>query len=284
TTDYGGVPYSSDVASFQSDSAKLDVPLKVYEVTTDTSFLRVDRMHIFFDFSGAGAVVGELFIMSNTGDKTLSLDAGLQFELPPGAKNLSIQNATAGRDYRETPTGFSLTTPILPGGGSQQILVSFSLPYDGQLAFSQKVPFPVATANVLVPGLGVKVSSDQLQPTGVRDVQGTQFQNYTATNLAAGSTLTFNLAGGAGGSSPAVIVDRRNLIVGGAGLTLAVAGLGWWLFSRRAPSAALPADRDGLIKAIADLDNKFEAGEISEKEYERQRAKLKAKLIEQWND
>jgi uncharacterized membrane protein len=42
----------------------------------------------------------------------------------------------------------------------------------------------------------------------------------------------------------------------------------------------IPSDREDLLRAIADLDDSFEAGKIPEGEYRRRRQTLKARIMD----
>ncbi len=48
----------------------------------------------------------------------------------------------------------------------------------------------------------------------------------------------------------------------------------------RAVAAQAPNERMELLQDIADLDDDFEAGKITQEEYKKERAELKAKLLE----
>ena len=49
-TNYKDTNYGSDVAVAQPDKSVLDLPVAIYETTTDTSMLKADRLHIFLEF------------------------------------------------------------------------------------------------------------------------------------------------------------------------------------------------------------------------------------------
>ncbi len=75
--------------------------------------------------------------------------------------------------------------------------------------------------------------------------------------------------------------DARSAIVGGIALALAVALVVYWQMTRRQTSVGAVSNRDEceqLLDQIAALDDRFEAGGISESEYQSRREKLKGKL------
>lgn len=282
---HAGVIYGSDVVVFETGAAALEAPLTIYETTSSPAAVRVERMHLFFDFSGDLATVGELYIFSNDGDRTFWKPSGtLEFSLPAGAQSLNVQGAQAGVDYFQTGQGLVATSPVRPGSGTAQILYSFSLPYGRQMDFEHSVYYPVSVANVLVPEVGVRVRGPALQDQGVQHIQGAPYHSYLAANLSPGDTLSFRLSGRpatAAAAAGGLATDPTSLAIGAGVLGLTIAGVGyWWLLRSRGRSPALPADRESLLQAIADLDDAFEAGEMDERAYRRKRARLKAQLAE----
>ncbi len=296
TTNYGGVTYSSDVAAFDAGQEALELPLRVYEITSDTANLRVDRFHMFLEFDGNDRVtVGQLYLLSNLGDRTIaSSEGGKTFELalPPGAENVVVRNEVEGQDYFRTDEGLADTLPIAPGGGAAQLLVSYSLPYGDKLDFSQKMLYPVEATNLLVADVAVQVSGEQLEFQGRQEFQGTAFQNFTRNNLAAGESLTFQVSGRPGsaaaptGGASLTLGDSTSLAVGLGAVALVLLGVGaftWLRFARRSPDEIDEAvSKEDLLQAIAELDDEYEAGRLDEREYERERHELKAQLMKVW--
>jgi len=302
---YGDIVYTSDVGQFTPGQTSYELPFQVYESTTDSSVLTVERMHLIFDFKQDQAQIGELFIINNNSDKTFigdSLD-GPTFSaaLPASFTDLTFQDDVIGGRYRQTADGFADTLAIRPGVGSQQILASFSLPYTDALSFSQKISYPTSAVSVLLPDTGVKLSGDGLLDEGVRDVQGASYHTFSVDTMTAGTNLAFSLTGkpslsaaitsgdptsaSTSTSTTASTFDVRAALIGGLVLALAVAASAYWWIQRgghasKPARAATAAGRtyDELLDELAELDEGFEAGEFSEAEYRAEREKLKAEL------
>ncbi|MEJ2448279.1 MAG: hypothetical protein P8Y37_10145, partial [Anaerolineales bacterium] len=68
---YGGAIYRSEVVQVDQETS-LNLQLQIFETTTDTSGLLIDRLHVLVEFPQPGmAQVTEIFILSNLGDTTI---------------------------------------------------------------------------------------------------------------------------------------------------------------------------------------------------------------------
>jgi len=299
---YGEVLYTSDVALVVPGQTEYQLPIQIFESTTDPNVIVVERMHVILDFQPGEAQIGELFIIGNTSDKTFvsaTLDgATFSATLPAGFTNLTFQDDIIGGRYQQTTDGFADTLPIRPGAGAQQILLSFNLPYTDALNFSQTLSYSTEAVSVLLPDNGVALNGPGLLDEGLRDVQGANYRTFGASDLPANSDFSFFLKGkpalaveAASGDTPATTAatfDLRAALIGGLSLALAVAVIAyWWIQRGSAQSAQLRFPRaeaiptqtyKELIDELAELDEGFEAGEFSEAEYRAEREKLKAEL------
>ena len=289
-TEYEGVTFNSDAyhAADEPSAAAIDLPIQVYASTADTSALKIDRMHIFFDFTTDGTIqVAELFVLNNTGNKiiTSATEGGsvLQFDLPAGAANLQFRDSSLGERYLATEKGFADTQSIPPGSGSQ-ILFAYDLPFEKKMALQIPIPWEADSVVIMVPKGMMDLTGSQVQPMGSSAVQGDNYDFYAAAALEAGSILDLNLAakstlGGQGGLS-------TNLLIGIGTLAVAVAGvLVWYLSDKKRRKAAPESEsitagdtQETIMDAIIALDDRFKAGEIPEDAYLKRRGELKDQL------
>lgn len=291
-TRYQDITYGTDLFTFETPQVDLGPAINIYEGTTDTTALRIERMHIFFDFpaQGDGVTVGELFLLSNQGDRTIVPQDGrtAQFTLPESARDLTVQNRQEGVDYVRTADGLALTTPIQPGTGVVQVLLSFKLPFQQQLDFAQRVNYPASVLNVLTTGDGVTVSGGGLQDQGLQTAQGLTFRGYSLNGVKAGEVVTFELTREA--TLPFVGTDGTTqwilAAVVGLGVFALTVGVGLWWLRRSTGRREAPDDdeedvdeEESLLQEMADLDDAFEAGEIAEDAYQKERARLKEELL-----
>jgi len=292
TLDYQGLTFSSDVYHSQDGAPEpvVDLSITFYETTSDLTDLKASRMHMFFDFTRSGVVqVVELFILNNTGNRAIvapSAGAGVvEYNLPEGAVNLQFQDSVLGERYLQTASGFSDTSSILPGEGSQ-ILFAYDLPYERKLELSIPMPFPVDAAVIMVPQGTVEVAGDQIQATGTRDVQGISLDMYTASSLPGNSTLDMTLSGRVSSTSAVETSSSTGLLVGGGILGVVLVGAGFWLWRQRKTMEAEPELEveqeeptvDSVMDAIIALDDRYQAGDLPEDAYQARRSELKNKL------
>jgi hypothetical protein len=158
------------------------------------------------------------------------------------------------------------------------------------MTFAQKISYPTTDVTILLPDNGVTLSGSGIGDQGVRDVQGAKYHTYSAAGLQANDVFAFDLKGQpslsaspqtAAAHAAAVTFDARSAIVGGIALALAVALVVYWQMRRGQPAVGTVSDRDErehILDTIAALDDRFEAGGISESEYRARREKLKGKL------
>jgi mono/diheme cytochrome c family protein len=288
--EYSGVLYASEVGEASEGATHYDLPVTLYDTTTDPSNLVIERMHVVVEFGSEVVQVGELITLSNNGDTTLVATAPggptALFALPGGFTNLSFQGGGLGDRYQLLADGFGDTVPIVPGPETRQMLFSFTLPYSSSLAFAQPVFYAARSVEILVPEGGVTFSGPGLVDQGLKDTQGRTYHAYSLADLEPGETIAFSLLGrptddGASGASSSV--SRRTLLIGGLTFGLVLAMIAYWWVGRRAartpaPAPAGTASRDRLLQSIAELDDAFEAGKISETEHRAKREKLKARL------
>ncbi|GIV63652.1 MAG: c-type cytochrome [Chloroflexota bacterium] len=291
SVNYQGFTFNSDVFHNLGEplTGSIELPVTVYDTTTDLSALRVDRLHVFFDFTNPDVVqVAELFLLNNTGSKVIAGEAPgqavVEFELPEGASNLQFQNGATGERFVITEKGFADTQPILPGAGNQ-ILFAYDLPLSRRTTVRIPINFPVDAAIVMIPQGNMTLQSNQLQPMGQRQIQGITLDLYSTTDLQAGSTLEMTLSGRM--TSPINLqTGQTGALIAGALALVLVAGGGAYWYLRQQKSAPPPEEppsvesetRETLMDAIIALDDLYKTGQLNEESYQQRRAELKERL------
>jgi mono/diheme cytochrome c family protein len=297
TVDYSGVVYASQLTTAEQDGGTIELPIQVYETTTDASALSVDRLHFFFELLDQNTVrVVELYVISNPGDKTVVASAPgqtvLTFTLPAGAANLQFQDGELGGRFVKTDNGFGDTASVQPGAGNYQLMFSYEMPYQGKLELARPVTMNTQAVVVLVPEGSMTVKGDGLQDGGTRDVQGTQYHLYNGGSMQPGSEIHLTVIGSPVGENPSAVPGQNTDLViglGVLGLVLILAG-GWMYLRNRSIQAAgklalpevktLEESPENLMDAILALDDLYKDGKLREDAYIDRRAELKRRLKE----
>ncbi len=271
----------------------VDLPITIFETTTDAAGLVGQRLHLFFDFTQPGVVqVVELYIISNPMGKVVVPSApdkpALTFQVPADATNLQFDGGAIGDRFIQTADGFGDLSPVQPDPEQHQVLFSFDLPYDRKLSLDLPIPINVNAAVAMLPQGGIKLQSDQLMEGGSQDVQGMTYHLFTASNLSAGSSLKLNLSGKINATAPTAGSSQSGLLIGLGAFGLVLVGAGFWVFrKRKSPAVAeleaedeypLMESEDALVDAILALDDLHQAGKIPEEAYQLRRSELKEQL------
>ena len=291
TAEYAKVLYGSRTATALPDHPSLDLPLTIYETTTDPSHVRVERLHVFVSPQTDQAIqVVEMYIITNEGDRTLvSADPEkpvLTFDLPTGAVHLQFQNGSLGGRYVQTAHGFGDMLPVYPQVTTQEVF-AYTLPFEGkETSIAHPVPLPVAAAVLMAPEGQLTISGQGLTDGGVQqDETGNTFRIYNVAALNAGDTLAFTVHRVGAGLS--LGGDKTSLAIGLLALGAALIAIAVVLTRRESPTPAAPAaavppeiadDPDALMDAILALDDLYEEGKIEETAYRRRRQALKDRL------
>ncbi|GIK37508.1 MAG: hypothetical protein BroJett011_13410 [Chloroflexota bacterium] len=293
-----------------ADQTRLELPITIYDTTTDTSALRIAQVHTVIDFLKPGQLqLLEVYIVSNEGDRTVegavTLDDGqtasLRFTLPEGANGVSFESDSIDEKFTSTADGFAAWMGVPPGRGTRQVTVRYTLPYRDGMRLERTFAYPVDRLSVIVPQNGVSLSSHALTMEKSRTLpDGRLMDIFSADGLAAGQSLAFELRG-----QPSVNLPPRAMpavstppvadwpflptALVGLGLVLVGGGLVW--LRRRQTTGPTPIltspsalgfeaaePEKALILAIARLDEAYHAGLIPENRYHLERAELWTQL------
>ena len=295
--DYDGATYSSDIAVVEQEYTDLFFQLPIFEKTSDTSQLSIDRLHIFFEFLSADTVrVAELILVTNPTNLVVAAEQEgqptIEIPLPEGAQNLQFEDDGLGNTFIETENGFGDLRPIQPGTGTHEILFSFDIPYSRNFDLDQTLDMDISALVVMLPDIGVEMSSDMLVSSGMREMaeEGASFELFTGGGLTAGTRLPVSLSGtpkfseGSGSNS--------SLLIGASVLGVALVIAGVWMYGRQknagepeveiedepVPEHISAMNAEELMDAIIALDDLYRAGDLPEGAYVKQRNLLKQRL------
>jgi len=295
---YGGAVYRSEITEFAPDASELGLQVQIFDTTADDSGLYIDRIHVLVEFPEPDLLqIVEILIFSNNGEATVVAGSPDQptvsFPLPEGAAAIEFEDGVLGQRYLKTQDGFGDTVNILPGSGVYQVLVSYTLPYQGnKLDFAQTINYPVGAVVVMTPVNQVKVKGNFLEDLGVQNITNGAFQVYAGRGLSRGEELQFQIFEN---PESALIQDDpssgqfQGYLIGLAALGVAMILAGGWLFYRNrrlsgekgeleGDQKVAEDDRNQILDQIIALENLYDTGEISEKSFLKKRQELKNKL------
>jgi len=282
TVDYQGSLYSSEMIHLTADSPQAILPIAVYETTTDTSSVEIDRLHLLVSAPADGVLqIVELWILSNNGDRAVvpgESGTGLEGTLPEGASQVSFDEPTPGERFHAVNGGFSDVRSLPPGPDTGEWVFSYVLPFERRLDLNRASGYPIGSIIVLVPE-GMEVAAPGLVDNGSRSVQGETLRTYSLGPVEAGSGFSLRLSGRPTGSATPTPAAEWILAVAVLGVALIGAGL-LWFRPRLARSGRADDDADEMLMALATLDRDFEAGRMAEDDYQRQRQALKRRAMD----
>jgi mono/diheme cytochrome c family protein len=282
--------YPSNFYVAQGGEEEVNFEVEIFDTTTDTSDLMVNRVHVFFEWVTPELVqVVHLVTASNLGNETVSssdeLEPVVNFSIPEGAVNLVFETGMIGDPYIGTEQGFGDPRPIIPGEGSYEVLFAYEMAYERGLTWTLPIDLPTEFVAVFIEGDKVKLESDELSQEPNQMMQDGVYQSLVGEALSAGDEITVEISGKVStdqaGSTDG---EESNLFVIIAGvLGLGLAAFGAWQYFRPAQvedDFLDELDADALMDEIITLDEAFEVGELDEAEYRAEREELKTQLSE----
>jgi hypothetical protein len=305
SVEYAGVEYHGKVLDL-STGTDFNSDITVYETTTDDAALAIERSHLIVEMGVGQLEVTELVILANTGDRTYlggeevvpNRRATARLGLPTGATDVSFASAALAGAMVRTGQGFVDTRPIVPG--QQQYVLSYALACEGS-AYNLVKPivYPTAGIDVLIDAPGAEVNAPALEYLGTREAEGRSYQHLGGRSLAKGADITLRFSGlgqpssqtGRQGSPAPLDTPREPWwltvvpLLAAAGLVPMVvvqlrrAAPAPWPLPRRQTASAVRAERDRMLADLVELDECYEAGQIDEGAYRKQRQAVKDELI-----
>jgi mono/diheme cytochrome c family protein len=297
TVDYNGVRFLSQIVPGDPAVTDIDLPVTVYELGAQASAIQITSVLTQISAISTQAQLTQLVNFVNTSDRVFLFrseteETSVGVPVPVGATYRDLM----GAGYIVSADGRKVfdTLPVLPGEDHRMHLV-FTLPYTSPLTIQQPLDYQFSgTYEVLVGTDGLSVSSDQLTAQGTRQVGSGPMPSYSAQlDLPASASVTYQISGVPVAPEPAAVVTEQPaaqpapaayLLIGVGLGSIGFAAILYFrdrMVARRAPSPVVPVPTQAmndLVRQIAELDLQHQAGKLSRKVYERQRAELKARL------
>lgn len=299
--EYQGIVYPHPQLLRLGEQPRQAVELRVYETTSDARAIAFERANMLvLGVEPTRLEIMEMGAVTNSGDRTYVGDQEgvLRLSLPAGATDVVAEAGLPGDEVHAAAGGVATSRPLVPG--RHQVAVRYSVPISGRVAdLGKQLDYPVEVFTLYLPLGGLQASSPQLQvQTGAPvEMGGGRYQVYTAQGLPAGTRLSIRISGlPSTGWQPA----PEQIAAASLGGVLLLAAGAWLLLRRggtsrveaedeagtdsasylRPPaSRLLELERRRLVLELADLDERFAAGELPEEDYRARRGERKQRLL-----
>ncbi|MBW2621555.1 MAG: hypothetical protein JRD68_01495, partial [Deltaproteobacteria bacterium] len=173
------------------------------------------------------------------------------------------------RNSKPSPSGDGIvdTDPDRPG--SKRIQFSYTIDTQGKgYKFLKTLTLPTNDFGVIFPDSGFEITSKHLSLQGPMDAEGQKFYNMSGRDFPRGFRIVVEI-----NDSPA----KDGVITWGVVVLVVIilgAGIGMSLKMRKVSSEDEFESREDVLRAIAELDDRAEAGKIDLGEYKIERAAL----------
>ena len=299
---YKAVDFYSDL--FYGDmiysGREVNLPLLIYETSTDSSALHAERAQVFVGFPDEEAVrITQSFMISNSSNRVI-MPRGedlplLEFTLPDNAENLTFEHGMLGERFVLTDNGFGDRSKIVPGPVEHQVMYSYTVPYNGECLLTLVLPMDVNSFLVGIPPNGVRLTSLHLRDLGERDMEGMVMRLYTGNELQGGTKLQLRFSGDPGQDGMESDNQLGMTVVGFGSFLLALIIVLAWMNQHRPQTEpaettqSMPTLAEDvlnsagntvamLLESIASLDDLYRTGKLSEDIYKSLRTELKRRL------
>ncbi|MBN1246044.1 MAG: hypothetical protein JXC32_00205 [Anaerolineae bacterium] len=261
--------------------------------------LTIDQLHMFLMPSEDRLLVTEHYLLSNSASEAYLGDdedhVTVVFPLPAGAQNVQTDEGdeSVGRyEIYEADGTLAIadTAPILPGSATTEVRFSYELVLETGLSVRRDMPLATESTVVLLTGDTWRLEGPQLLSFGEINAGGGTAQAYTLDPMSPGDAFTFSLepatvSSDVGDARMSTAAEDNGLGLGIGVLSLVVAGTAVFALWRRNASRtsdrglALPEALKDEVQALAELDKRFDAGELDAAAYEDQRRAVKARIL-----
>jgi hypothetical protein len=293
---YQEAEYYSPFFSFDEQTQEIPFDLIVYNATTSDQHIAVETHQVFVESTEDGLQIVERIRLDNS-ENTVYIGSEeiqngkketLRISLPFGAKNLQLGRGLTDFYTFMTDDGFVDTMAIQPG----EKLIEFTYNLDTQttgIELGRTLHISTRTFEVFILDTAqLQAESATLQNAGMFEEQGQQYLHFAGQQFGKRSYIdvTLHNISRRNNRSPKFFIPVIALILPGLWVLYTV------LRQRRSTEepeledddlkriGRLLEERRQLLWAMAELDERFEMGEIPSEKHQRQRPELKKQAVE----
>lgn len=306
TVQHQGMMFSSPIVLGDPSQDEIVLDVTVYDPGAEASDLTMTSRATQFNLTSRGLYVIEVINLVNNSDRAYMRE-GVAGITEPVSAAFAIPNDASLQPDHTDPNRIILSEdgrtvadvwPILPNI-EHYIQYGYLLPIGEARTVTQPVPYDVSgPIAFFVEDSHLQFAGDNIAFLQRREFNGQTYSVYEVVGTPqSGDTMIYDLSlrtdPRISTEQPSNVVPREVLalvlVVVGA-LIVVVAALFVWRSRRDTPEPMpVPVSNEivtseVLIKQIANLDSAYEAGQIAKGDYDRQRAQLKAQLVQIMKD
>ncbi len=278
-TRYLEIPYLTEHIPLEPSAGNQETVLHVFEITTEETALVHSAVHLVIDANPDILNITEIIVVENRGNSTFApppgVGLGLIYSLPPAA--FGLQPMVEGLQH--TDRGLLFSAPVPPG--TARIVYAYNVDrasIDHRLA--RKMDYDVDRVQVLVSPSSETVTTVNLTNDGAQQV-GDQEYLLLSNRVGLQQGMSVEVA------FPVILVWQDVMKWGMLGFAVLIVAAGLVVGIRvkpdqsddpPAPAELAPEDERkyaAIIQAMADLDDRYAAGNLAEKSYRSRREGLK---------
>lgn len=282
---YQGMQFMSKAATPASDAGTLEIPITLYDKTTDAAQIEIVLFLTEVQRQGDTVMFTQIIQFDNlsqsayvnatplANDQTVSV----YMPLPDGAR-LMTSALQPQYVFSEAQNVVYDTQPVLPGE-RRTLHIAYTMPFRDDASVTVNMPYRMNNqAEIMLPPNMFTLVSEQFSAQGTQEFASGTYDDYLAAPVAQGEALHFRLR-------PAAEPMNPNIPVA---IGLSLAGIGLMTFSAvmyihsnrmmRLQTATRQHTIETLARDIAALDARHEQGKINERKYRQQRTALKQQL------
>ncbi|NIP38751.1 MAG: c-type cytochrome [Candidatus Dadabacteria bacterium] len=280
---FKGVEYATGKLVFFPEESTKTLDLPVFDTSTDDSLIMLDSSHTIIQIEGGRAAVAELSVFKN-GSNSVYIGSNdiddekretLRFNIPKNADSIQFHHGLT--DETAIIKEGELTSTLSVQPGISRVVFSYEIPVNRKTEIHKKLNYLTNSQLVLISDNGYKTSVKGLEGGESIEMNNQNFFKWNGEDLNKGHDVQITISKPLFGDN-----FTKWLILLGVIIVIA-ASVGYSVvFKSKNEYSPLSSKekRDHLIKEIAELDDRFEAGDVEEEEYKKLREVKKNKLIE----
>jgi len=295
-TVYEGVEYYSPVIMFDDKKQNISLDVTVYNTTDSDEKISVIMHHVVTEQAEDTFWVRELMIVENRDNRVFvgaheiapDKKETLRVSLPPKAQELQPLRGLMSCCIVEIADGFIDTMDIKPGRKEYQF--AYKIDHgSSSIDLRKTINLPTASLDFFIPNQGIRAEGENVEYAGLIGEPGNQFLHYAAKELVKGSQVVLSLKGFPWGKRFfKKILPLLGIALMGLGLAYPLIRIGRrkWLDENETEAGDQPREeptpqeeRSAVLLAIAELDDQFDSGKISQEDHDEKRRALKEKAI-----